>query len=152
MALIAICAVVNVAAHIPVVPVRLRFRMTNRAAEDRVIGRIGVTGRTHTIGPAMIGGEPGVIECRSSPRCRRMAGLACRWETGRRVIGIGGALVFGGMARIAVHRRPGEFIVQMALTALDAYMGSCQGKGCLAVIESGSIPRIHPVTGIACCG
>src|SRR5579885_1817651 len=65
--LIAIHAVVDVPAHALVLRICVLFRMAVGALEDAVVVRIGVAGRAHAIGAAMIHIEPGVIEHGAGP-------------------------------------------------------------------------------------
>lgn len=98
MTLITIDAVVNVISHFPVMRVRLVLGVAARTSEDGVVGRIGMARRAHTICPAMPHREPRVIKRCSLPRIGVVTRLACGWEIGCRVIGIGRGLVIASVA------------------------------------------------------
>ena len=67
MALITVGAVVNVALHAPVVRVRLTLGVAIGAREYEIVCGVRVAGRAHTVGIAVIGREPRVIENRAQP-------------------------------------------------------------------------------------
>ena len=94
---VAVQAVVDVVVHSPVVIVRLGLEMTIGAREHFEIVGIGVAGGAHSCCPSMVGREPGVIERRARPYRCGVAGLTGGREACRRVVGIGGALVYGRM-------------------------------------------------------
>ena len=70
-----------------------------------------------------------------------MADRAVRGISGLNVIGIRGALIILGMARVAIGRSAREFIVDVALVARNVDMETGQRKGSLRVIENGARPR-----------
>ena len=57
-----------------------------------------MTSRANTVGPTMVGREPGVVEGGIEPRRGRMACLARRRETGGGMVRVGRGLVVGFMA------------------------------------------------------
>ena len=62
MAVIAIHAEVDVAAHAAMIVVSWAFRVTIRALKYAVVARVGVACRAHTIGAPVVHGEVRVIE------------------------------------------------------------------------------------------
>ncbi len=71
----------------------LGLRVAVCAGEHRVVGGVGVTRAADTPGPAVIRGEPCMVECSSRPAGCRVTGLARRWEAGGRVIRVGRSFV-----------------------------------------------------------
>jgi hypothetical protein len=124
VALVTVRAVVNVTAHAFMVRVRLTLGMAPRASKNCVIRRIGMTGGTHSAGVAMIRWEPGVIECCPRPCRCGVASLARGGEPRGGVIGIGGGLVVGFMARIAVRRHSRVVVVCVTICASHADVGA----------------------------
>jgi len=108
-----------------------------------------VTRLAYTIRIAVLHGEVGVIELRSRPGRRAVAGLTCSRESGRFVIGIGCAVVVGLMAAIAVLWRACEYVIDVALHAGRCLVCSSKREGRLRVVERSAGPRSGAVTGLA---
>ena len=145
MALVAICAVIDIPLHAAVLLIRLRLCMAIRACEDRVVVRVGMAGRTDTVRAAMIHGEPGMVESCAQPVSAnpgRVASCAGRWESRGDVIGIGGAEVIGLMARVAVRRRACEYATDVALVTGHVHMRPLQREGRVVVVERGVQPGL----------
>ena len=81
-----------------------------------------------------------VIEDRSGPRCRCMACSARGWEASRHVIWIGRSCEVCLVAGIAIRRRPGEHIIDVAAGAGHGGMCARQWEGRVVVIEDGAGP------------
>ena len=93
VALVTVRTGVHVVPYPVVVVVRLGFGVAVSALENRIVRRVGMARRTHAIGSAVVGREPGVIEGCSRPRRGGMAsGTSCR-ETSGCVVGIRRALI-----------------------------------------------------------
>ena len=116
MATITIRAVVDVILHAGMIGIRLRLQVATGAAEHRIIVRIRVTGRTDTVGVAMVHREVGVVERGSGPinDGREMAREAGLGKSRSDVIGIRRRGVFRGVARVTIGRRAGEFSANVA--------------------------------------
>ena len=69
-----------------------------------------------------------------------MAGEAGLGEAGREVIRIRGCVVFGGVARVAVGRRAGEFPADMARRALRGRVFADQVEAHRGVVECRTQP------------
>ena len=70
MTLVAVHAVIDISADTRVPRVRLGLGVATSALKNGVIVRIGVAGRAHAVGIAMVHGEPGVVEgCACPSRC-----------------------------------------------------------------------------------
>ena len=146
MALIAVGAVVHVTAHTSMIRIGLRLRVTSRAGENRVIRRVGMAIAAH-FGASVTCRPPGMVECRSCPRRRGMAGCAgCRESCGL-MARIRRAFVFGRVTGIAIGRGSRIGIVDVAQVALHSSVRTGQGKPCRAVIECCPSPGSRIVTG-----
>jgi hypothetical protein len=143
MARVAIGAVINVVPHTLVMLVRRCFQVTTRARKDTVVVRVRVTRTADPIGIAVVGREPGVIEGCTQPRGGGVAGIAGLWETCGHVIRIRGAVVFRGVARIAIGRCSGKPSVHVAESARCCRMLSRQRESRRRVIER----RTGPIGG-----
>ncbi len=86
VALITVRAAPDVVSHTGMLLGSLGLRVAIRAGEHRVVGGIRVTRAANTPGPAVIRGEPCMVECSSRPAGCRVTGLARRREAGGRVI------------------------------------------------------------------
>ncbi len=150
MALIAVDAVVHITPDTGMVRVSLSLSVAVSALEDRVVVRILVAVAARP-GVPVRHREPGVIERGPCPGCRCMASLARRGETGGRVGRIGRAIVVRRMAGVAVGRRPGEDVVDVATGAGYVHMGSRQGERRGAVVESGRSERSGVVADRTVC-
>lgn len=102
----------SVAGHFSmiIVHIRLIVLMTENALENCIIRRIDVAiGAGIPLFPMFAGIDREVLRV-MVPICRRpsagcVAALALGWEIGSLVIGVGGAVVSGLVARVAQHRR-----------------------------------------------
>jgi len=149
VAAVAVDAVVDVAGDAVVLAVGGRLGMAVGAGKDGVVGGVGVAGGADSVGSAMTGREPGVIERCTSPRSCRVAGCAGGREAGRNVIRVGGAGVLGLMAGVAVCRRTDVDIVDVARGARRSDMRACQRERRVVVIEYGACPGSGVVAGVA---
>ena len=129
---------------------RVVAAVAGRAGEHRVIVRIGVAGRAHSIGVAVIHREPGVVKRRARPNRRGMARSAGGRETCRRVIGIRRSGVIGFVTGVAVGRwRSCVIVIEVASGAGESDVCSSQGEWRGWVIERGPGPRSRRVAGVA---
>ena len=145
VARIAVCAVVDVVPHVLVFRVHpgLLMRMAVQATERRVVRGIRVAVRARC--PlarvcAAVDGES-VIESRSAPRRRGVAGGASCGEACRRVVGVGRCRVVLFVAGITIHRRASELPADVATCALDADMRAGQGESRARMVKEGRYPR-----------
>ena len=152
MTLVAIHAAVYIATHVPVIRVRIRLGVAVRALEDAVVSRIGVTGRAHSVGTAMLHGKPGVIKRRTQPTRCRMTDRASCWETGRHVIRIVGSLIVHFVTAEAVGRQGRVVVVHVTVRAEYRGVLSGQGKARVVVIEDCRAPSSRVVAHIALLG
>ena len=138
MALIAIHAVVHVAGHALVILVGLRLQVAVGAGEDRIIVGVGVARTANTVGAAVRGGEPGVIEGRVGPDLGVMASRAGGREPGCSVVRVVGALVIRFVTAVAVGRQGRPIVVDVAVGALARWhgVGASQRESRLAVVKS----------------
>ena len=88
-----------------------------------------------------------VVEYRAGPRRGVVAGNACGGESCRNVIWIRGAAVIGFVARVAVSRRAGKLVVDVARRAGDGGVGAGERERRLVVIEHRAGPRRGVVAG-----
>ena len=119
---VAVHAVVHIPVDALVVPVRLRFRMAIGALENRVVIRIRVARRTHSIRVAMVDRERRVlrvIERRVQPVRGAMTVLARRREELRLrcMPRIRRVVVVGLVAADAGSRQRGVVVVDVAVHA-----------------------------------
>jgi len=150
VALVAINAVVDVAAHALMVRIGGSLRVAIRALEDCVVTWIGVAGCTNPRRATMVGIEPGMVERRACPPGNHlMAGLACGWESSRYVVRIVRGLVLGFVTRIAIAWNRGVVVVHMAARARNASVRAHQWESCVVVVERGRLPRGRAVANVA---
>ena len=137
MALIAIHAVVHVAGHALVILVGLRLQVAVGAGEDRIIVGVGVARTANTVGAAVVGREPGVVEGSVGPDFGVVASRAGRWEPGGNVVRVVGALVIRFVTAVAVGWQGRPIVVDVAVGALARWhgVGAGQRESCLAVVE-----------------
>lgn len=147
MARITIGTVPDVALDPLVTRVRCSLRVTIRADEYRVVRRIAVAIAALRVVVRDL--EPRVIKGCAEPRRGRVAGLAGCGEPGGHVIRAGGALILHLVARIAIRRRSGEDIVDMAACARNADVRTGQRKRRVVVIEGRARPARGVVAGLA---
>lgn len=117
MALIAVLAVVDIPAYALVLLVSLCLQVAVRAAEHRIVIRVGVAITANAIGVAMVHREPGVIELGVSPDLRVMTGVTGGREMSRHVIRIVGVQVILLVAAVAVRRQARPVVVDVAVRA-----------------------------------
>ncbi len=86
----------------------------------------------------------GRTPCRSA-----VADLTILREICRDVIGIGGGIVTGQMARNTGRGQARKLTVAVTVRTLQCRMSSRQRKSSGAVIEIRGRPRVHPMTGFA---
>jgi len=140
VALVAVRAVVDVPGNAAMIPVRLASRMAHGALEHGVVVGIRMARRANSLRVAVSHRKPGVIKRRTSPRCRRVAGLASGRESSRLMVRVGGPGVVLGMAGIAVGRRSCELPADVATGARHSDVRTRQGKWCFRMIENCSSP------------
>ena len=154
MAVVTIDAVVNVAAHALMVLIGLRLLVTVGTSEHREIVRIGMAGRAHTIGIAMVRREPGVVEGRAQPAGGGVARRARGREASRLVIRIVGRVVIVDVARIAIRRQSRVVVVHVAHGARHRRRWQSvitgQRERCVVVIKGAIGPEHGVVTDLAC--
>ena len=152
VALVAIHAVVNIPLDVVVVEiVRVPTAVATGALENRVVIRIDMAGRTHSIGVAMVDRELRVlrvIERRVQPVSSVMTVLARRREE-LRLRGmprIRGVVVVSLVAADAGRRQVGVIVVDVAVGARAWWngMGAGQRPAGLRVIEL----AIRPLDGV----
>jgi len=150
VALVAINAVVDIAAHALMVLIGGRLGVAVRALEDCVVAGTGVARRADAIRTPVVGGEPGVVEgCACPPGHYLVAGLAGGWKSGRYVIGIVRGLVLNFVTRIAIRWERSVVVVHVAARARDASVGTDQRENRIVVIERGRLPCGRAVTNVA---
>ena len=111
------------------------------AGEHRVVGGVGVTSAAHPSGPAVIGGEPGMVERSSRPAGCCVAGLARRGETCGCVIRICRSFVVRRVTGVAIRWRPGKHVVDMTARTRDIDVGASKRKRRFAVVKGCAGPR-----------
>ena len=150
MALVAINAVVDVAAHILMVRISSRLGMAIRALEDGVVTRTGVAGCTNPCRVTVVSVEPSMVEgCARPPGNDLVAGLAGGRKSRCNVVRIVCGLVLGFVARVAVGWKRGVVVVHMATRARDACVRAHQRERGVVVVERGRLPRGSTVANIA---
>lgn len=149
MAGIAVDAVVDVASHSLMLLIGVGLEVTIRALKDSVIVGIGVAGRTHARGSAVIDIEPGVIEGCAQPARGAMACGAGSGETGRNVVRIRRALIIGLVTRVAISRDGGVVVFYVAAGTRHAGMSAGQRKWRVVVIERCRYPSRRTVADVA---
>jgi hypothetical protein len=118
VALVTVHAVVNVATDVRVAEVAgVVIAMASGALEHAVVARIRVARRAHTIGIPVIGREVGVIERRSRPAGRRVAGIASLREAGRRMVRVRRTRIVRIVAAVARRGQRRVVVVHVALRA-----------------------------------
>ena len=151
VALITVDAVVNVVPHALVVGIRLTLGMAVRARENGVVRRIGVAGRAHAVGPAVVGWEPCVIEHRAQPRRCVVARLARSRETRCGMVRIIRRLIIGLMAAVTVRWQCRVVVVDVALRAGDGNVKASQRERGQVVIKRGRDPCGGVVADLTSC-
>ncbi len=129
--------------------VRHRLSVAVGALEHAVVVRIGMTRGADSVGPAVRGRKPGVVERGICPLHRVMARCARSREMSRGVIGIAGAQVIGFMAAITIRGQRQIVIVHVAGIAGQLGMRPGQRECRVVVIEGRVVPIIQVVTGVA---
>ena len=153
MTLVAVHAVVNVPANALMVLIGVRFGMTIRALEHRVIARIYVAGCANSARATMVGVEPGVVEDRSCPPGDDLvACLAGGGEAGRHVIGVVGGQILNLVTRIAVGRERCVVVVHVATGARYGRMCSHERERRVVMVEGRGLPRRCAVADVALLG
>jgi len=152
MALVTVRAVIHISVHALVIAVGVRFvrvLMATETREDQVIRRIRVA-RVAGRGTAMRLREVGVVEHRSQPARRAVAGLTGGRETRRRVSGIRRPVVVGLVATDARRIRNVVVAVDVALrTSHRCSMETRQRPARRRVIELAVRPQNRVVAGLA---
>jgi len=144
VALIAIHAVPDIAAHAAVLGIGCRLGVANGALENRVVGRIRMASGANAVGASMVHREIRVVKGRAGPCRGRVAGAAIRRRkrgSGRGVIWVGRRVVVRGVATITIRRQCRVVVVDVAARARDRRgVKSGQREGGGVVIERGAGP------------
>lgn len=140
---VAIHAVVDVSADTLVFAISPGFRVTVRALEHTVIIRIGVADRADTIGIAVIGVEPGMVESCAQPAGRGVTRCASRRETRRHVIRIGRAAIVHLVASVTIRGQGRVVVVHVTTGACDRGVRPGQRERSVVMVER----RRHPGRG-----
>lgn len=142
MALVAVHAVVHVALHALVVRIGLGFGVAVRTSKHRIVVGVRVAGRAHAVGVAMVQREPGVIELAVRPLDGVMAGGAGGRETSGNMVRVGGVLIIGLVATVAVGGQVAVVVVDVAIGAGARRHSVRPGEreARLAVVEVGVSP------------
>ena len=90
-------------------------------------------------------GEPRMVKHRARPRGSVVAGSASCGESRRHVIGIGRPRIIHLMARVAIRRRSGENIIDVATAAGHRDVRAGQGKRRARVVEGRARPACRRV-------
>lgn len=139
MALIAIHTVIDIVWIALVSRIRLGLGVAVCAFEDRIVVRIRMADRAHSVGgvASMVHWEPGVVErCPGPCRCV-VASNARRGEDGRcsLVNRVSGAIVIGLVAPVAIRRKRGVVVIYVAAGAGHLRVETGQRKRRRAVIK-----------------
>ena len=159
MALVTVNAVVHIPVYVRVAEVSgIVAAMAGRALEYRIVIRIRMARGANTVGVAMVDWESRVlrvIERRTSPRGRAMAGRAGRREELRlrSMAGIGGVVVIGLMAADTSRGQGGVVAVDVAVSARPrrCLVRAGQGECRVVVIERGICPDSRVMAEFTSC-
>jgi len=137
---------VGVAANIAVsrVGVALAMFVARDTGKGRVVGGVDVAiaaGHPASGMRSRVDGEPRVVEHRSQPGSRVVAGGAGRGKVRRLVIGIVRTQVVGLVTGIAVRWRALVLAIDVALLAGNGRVRPSQGELRLAVVKLRPVPR-----------
>ena len=149
MAVVAIDAVVHITPHTLVLIVGVRLSVTVRALKYAVVVGIRVARGADSGCAAVLHIPPCVIEGRSQPTGRRVAGCARSGEASRQMIRVRGRGVVGLVAAVAIGRQSRVIAVHMTIGACYAGMSARQRKTCVVVIEGCRNPRRGVVADVA---
>ena len=139
VACVAVHAVVHISVHVGMMEIgSIVAAVAAGALEHSVVTGSDVARGADAVCSAVVHVEPGVIEGGPQPRRSGVARGACGRETGRNMIGIVGSLVIDLVARVAVGRRAGIHVVDMARRACHVHVRAGQWEGRLGVIEDRS--------------
>jgi len=124
--------------------------VAGNAGEDRKVRRIRMAIGTRSpfavVGSAIDGEVRGIMgrELRAGPIHGGVAGIAGRWESRGRVVGVGGVLIVELVATVAIGGRRGVVVAHVALDALvigqHGGVKACQGERRGGVVEGGAGP------------
>ena len=118
MALVTVDAVVDIPVYVLVMEiVRVIAVMATRALEYRIVVRVGVARRAHTVRVAVIYVEPGVVECGARPVRRLPCGVTRVARSGKArclVVRIRRVVVIRHMAAGADRRQRRIVVVHVA--------------------------------------
>jgi len=154
MALITIHAVIHIPADVRVMEIgRVPAPMATRALENRVIVRIRVAGRAHTVSVPMGHWEPGMVERCPRPRSCVVASRAGGRKNGwRRFMNwIRGGVVVCLVATVAGRRKSGVVIIYVTCSAGYGRMESRQRKRRGVVVKLSVRPQRGVVAELAGC-
>jgi len=149
VATVAVGAVVDVVPNAAVMTVRLSLGMaTSGAAEDGVVGCVGVTVRASVPNSPPVGSggdrEPSVVERGTGPLSGVVTSFTSLGESGGSVVRVRCCVIDGAMAAIAVFGRALEDTVHVATGACRSGVLSGERKCRGAVIEG----RTGPLRGV----
>ncbi len=139
MALIAVHAVINIAIHQQMLLVGLPLVVAIRALENCVVVRIGMADRTHSIGSIfpVAYWEPRVVKRCTQPARRVVARCARGCENRRRRLmnRIGGGIVGGLVAAVAIRRQRRIVVVYMTISTGHLDVEPSQRERCRVVVK-----------------
>ena len=144
VALIAIHAVPDIAAHAAVLRIGCRLGVANGALENRVVGGIRVARGANPVGASMTHREIRVVEGRAGPGRGGVAGAAVgrrKCGSSRGVIWVGRPVVVRRMATVTIRRQRRVVVVDVAARARNRRsVKSGQREGGGVVIEGRAGP------------
>ena len=126
--------------------------MAESTLKYRVVTRVRVACGAYAPRVPMRHREPRVIESSSRPLSRGVAGLACRGESCRHMVGIRRRLVNRSVAAVAIGRNTRVVIVDVATRASHRRVRSGQRKSRRVVVEGGAVPVDRVVAQLAGSG
>jgi hypothetical protein len=138
VALVTIHAVIDIPADVRVTEIgRVPAPVATRALENRVVARIRVAGRAHTVSVPVGHWEPGMVErCPCPCRCIVASRAGGRENSGRRFMNwIRGGVVVGQVATVTGRRKRGVVVIYVAKGAGYGGMKSGQRERGGAVVK-----------------
>ena len=151
MALVAVRAVVHVAIDPLMLLVGLGLPMTDRAGKHGVVAGISMAVAARLCVP-VLHGEPGVVERRSLPGIRGVAGQASRGESRGLVVRVCCVVVILFVTAITVGWQSRVIVVYMTVGAGHFQVCAGQREFRFVVIEGGWNPRRGAVAQLALLG
>lgn len=149
VAVVAIHAVIDVAAHASMNVVSACLRVTIRALKHTVVARIGVAGRAHTIRSPVIHGEVRVIESGIQPASGCVAGGAAGRKSSRHMVRIRRCLIVRSVAAVAIGRQRRVVVVHVTVGTSYCGVRPRQREPRVVVVERSRRPRCSAMTNVA---